>query len=294
MNWTELGASAPGAQELIDQYWFNADTGWICGYNVLLYTTDGGSSFVDMFSGIPPTGNGHNVLLAIQFVSHEVGWIGAGNLERTNIYKTTNAGTEWVFQDNPVSEIGWNQINDIRFISPDMGWAAHGTPGTGAIMFTSNGGTEWVMDNTQYSWYDCLSHDGFLTTWCGGSDGGVWYRTDSVLTHFSPVAQLPENFSLSQNYPNPFNGTSNFEFRLPAHQAGISPASPEGLQGRANLADVKLMVFDILGRHVATVVNERLAPGTYTRQWDAGNLLAECISTGCRQESSRRQGSSCY
>jgi len=61
----------------------------------------------------------------------------------------------------------------------------------------------------------------------------------------------PQTFSLSQNYPNPFNGISNFEFRI------------------SKLSEASMKVYDLLGREVATLVNEKLEPGSYTRQWDA-------------------------
>jgi len=68
------------------------------------------------------------------------------------------------------------------------------------------------------------------------------------------AGEFPAEYSLKQNYPNPFNGISNFEF------------------GIANLEYVSLRVYDILGREVATIVNEKLNPGIYHRQWDAAGL----------------------
>jgi len=67
---------------------------------------------------------------------------------------------------------------------------------------------------------------------------------------------VPPTFALDQNYPNPFNGISDIEFR-------ISDAS-----------DVTLKVFDLLGREVATLVNERKGPGIYTARFDAGGLAS--------------------
>ena len=63
-NWTELSDAFSGAQELNNQFWFNASTGWISGYDVLLYTSNGGQSFTNLFSNVPPTGNGANDLLS--------------------------------------------------------------------------------------------------------------------------------------------------------------------------------------------------------------------------------------
>jgi len=67
-------------------------------------------------------------------------------------------------------------------------------------------------------------------------------------------SEIPNSFSLEQNYPNPFNPVTMINFRLP--EAG----------------NVRLIVFDMLGRKVTTLVNEKLARGSYTFDWDAGNV----------------------
>jgi phosphatidylserine/phosphatidylglycerophosphate/cardiolipin synthase-like enzyme len=63
--------------------------------------------------------------------------------------------------------------------------------------------------------------------------------------------ELPAVFALLQNYPNPFNPTTTLTFRVPA-------------AGR-----VVLKVYDLLGREVRTLVDDRLMPGTYRVQYDA-------------------------
>ncbi len=67
-------------------------------------------------------------------------------------------------------------------------------------------------------------------------------------------SQVPDEYSLKQNYPNPFNPVTNLEF-------GIS-----------DLGFVSLKVFDILGKEIATLVNTKLAPGTYKYDFDGSNL----------------------
>lgn len=65
---------------------------------------------------------------------------------------------------------------------------------------------------------------------------------------------IPSGFSLEQNYPNPFNPSTNFRFSI------------------ANSGLAVLKIYDILGREVATLVNEELNPGSYNLHWDATGL----------------------
>jgi hypothetical protein len=65
--------------------------------------------------------------------------------------------------------------------------------------------------------------------------------------------EVPARFELLQNYPNPFNPTTNFEFRI------------------ADFGLVRLVIYDILGREVTTLINEKLQPGSYKADWDASN-----------------------
>ncbi|MCX7877042.1 MAG: alpha/beta fold hydrolase [Ignavibacteria bacterium] len=64
----------------------------------------------------------------------------------------------------------------------------------------------------------------------------------------------PERFSLSQNYPNPFNPSTMIEYSI------------------AKAEKVELKVYDLLGREVATLVNEIQAPGSYNVTFNAKNL----------------------
>ncbi len=66
--------------------------------------------------------------------------------------------------------------------------------------------------------------------------------------------ELPTDVALNQNYPNPFNPTTQITYQLPQQ------------------ADVRLQVFDMAGRQVATLVNESVSAGTHTVNFDASNL----------------------
>ncbi|MFN0156938.1 MAG: T9SS type A sorting domain-containing protein [Bacteroidota bacterium] len=67
---------------------------------------------------------------------------------------------------------------------------------------------------------------------------------------------VPRKFTLNQNFPNPFNPTSTIRFDLP------------------NSNDVVLKVYDVLGKEIATLVNEALVPGTHETTFDGSELAS--------------------
>jgi hypothetical protein len=77
---------------------------------------------------------------------------------------------------------------------------------------------------------------------------------------------IPDRFNLEQNYPNPFNPTTNIQFSIASAQSGSASG------GNRQLTIVK--VYDVLGREVATLVNEVKEPGTYTVKFDGSNLAS--------------------
>lgn len=74
--------------------------------------------------------------------------------------------------------------------------------------------------------------------------------------------EIPSRIQLNQNYPNPFNPTTTIQFALD------SPAN------------VELVVYDVLGRRVASLVDEQLAAGTYKVDWNAATDAGLDVSSG--------------
>ncbi|MBS1492128.1 MAG: T9SS type A sorting domain-containing protein [Bacteroidetes bacterium] len=77
-----------------------------------------------------------------------------------------------------------------------------------------------------------------------------------IVTNISSGTETADKFSLSQNYPNPFNPKTTIRFSLPS----------EGF--------AKLIVYDINGREVSTLVNENLTNGVYDKNFDGANLAS--------------------
>lgn len=82
--------------------------------------------------------------------------------------------------------------------------------------------------------------------------------------------QIPQSFYLSQNYPNPFNQSTTIEYVIP----NVEPRYSSSLQ------NVKLIVYDILGREIATLVNEYQTSGKYTVYFNLGTNYRSALQSG--------------
>lgn len=78
---------------------------------------------------------------------------------------------------------------------------------------------------------------------------------------------LPQTFVLKQNYPNPFNPMTTIEFSL-------------GVSDDEMMNKVSLDIYNILGRHVKSLVDDILMPGHYSIEWDATDNGGQKIATG--------------
>jgi len=104
------------------------------------------------------------------------------------------------------------------------------------------------------------SNPGTLLLGSSEDDSAPRYRlriTPGTLTDVEkPGAELPQAFELKQNFPNPFNPSTSIEFNLPQQ------------------AEVQLRVYDMMGREVATLLNEARAAGSHSVIFDASNLAS--------------------
>ncbi len=103
---------------------------------------------------------------------------------------------------------------------------------------------------TSYYWRVTASNDS------GTSSYSPWvtFRTGDQIVAVEESRELPAEFALEQNYPNPFNPTTMIRYQVPA------------------VMDVRIAVFDMLGREVAVLVNERKSAGSHTVTFDGSTL----------------------
>ncbi|MFH1373491.1 MAG: M6 family metalloprotease domain-containing protein [bacterium] len=84
-----------------------------------------------------------------------------------------------------------------------------------------------------------------------------------------PFGEMPRNFDLHQNYPNPFNPSTHITYTLRATGGGGQVPS------RTNLS-----IYNVLGRHVRTLVDEIQIPGQHVVTWDGTDRFHRPVATG--------------
>ena len=228
-------------------FFWDAQIGLVSVGSDIFKSTDGGVSWSFQFSTI-----GTGVIKEFSFVNSNTGWIFTDGYR---VYKTTNGGNNWILQANLMGPFNGHSI---CFSSINTGWVSGDS---GFMSRTSDGGETWYLQNTNTTSF--LNSVFFLTDSIGYSVGGggriIFTNTSgSIVPVVNINTNMPGNFELFQNYPNPFNPATKIRFSIPPLEGG---------RGRIT----HLIIYDIVGREAAILVNESLLPGTYEVKFDGTN-----------------------
>ena len=173
-----------------------------------------------------------------------------------NIYIGTDYGV-WLSSNNGQN---WMQTalnnKEVRSLALSGNNILAGTYHNGIYLSTNNG-LNWIQKNEGWNESPTVNEliIGNNYIFAGTSFNSVWRRPLSDITGIQNIStEIPTAFSLEQNYPNPFNSNTIIRFQIKDSRF------------------VNLKVFDILGKEVATLVNEYLQPGTYETTFDASML----------------------
>ena len=128
--------------------------------------------------------------------------------------------------------------------------------GLGGVFRSSDNGDNWSPINTGLMNTDvfAFAFNSSGEIFAGTSGGGVFRSVEPTTSVEQISTTIPPSFALEQNYPNPFNPTTTIQFTL------------------AKGANVKLKVFSIEGKEVATLVDEAVTPGVHTFRFEANGL----------------------
>jgi len=99
----------------------------------------------------------------------------------------------------------------------------------------------------------------------GTMDFSLWRRSLSGIIGINRISEsVPLKYLLSQNYPNPSNLSAVIKFEIPNSENGIPMnRDAKNANGKIENGYVSLKIYDLLGKEVETLVNEKLQPGTY-------------------------------
>ena len=169
------------------------------------------------------------------------------------INPVTGHETKFMYSGDPVTSIGWIQTggNDQRYLMSvgpfDM------NPGDTQIIVVAQviaRGTSNINSITVLRQYTQIARDNYKNCFANVPIG---------IENLSN--QIPLRFNLEQNYPNPFNPITKIKFSIPA--VGAYDNTP-----------VSLIIYDILGKEVVKLLNQKMKPGRYEVEWDGTNFAS--------------------
>ena len=277
-----------------DIAFIDALNGWVVGKYVFR-TRDGGNTWTDQTP---------DSILEIEeaaFVDTTTGWIVGRRSQPYGLailLKTTNGGQSWNCQfqqsdfefdsitavdTNCVWALGdggvirscdsgrtWSQksvpgaYDKIKFVNPNNGWIL----GSAEVMFhTDDGGETWVEQKTYTS--NRLRDMDFVdekTGWVVGRNATILHTSTEGNTSVKETTEArsgkPEEFVLYPNYPNPFNARTVISYALSKRER------------------VKLIIYDMIGKEVITLVDEVQPAGFHRVSWDGRDSRGGDVPSG--------------
>ncbi len=288
-NWITIQNGPIGqGNTYLSVFFINEYTGWIGGWaspDKVMKTTNGGISwhdyngwgrFNDLFFKDSLNGIGVNDASYYAITSNGgINWlqysVGEGNYDDISIMtynknigfivsaigysvrKTTNFGMTF-------DSVGYipnvpHELYCSKFINENIGWAGGSY---GQLYKTENGGKTWRIQNSlSQAFVRRIFALNDTVVWAVGGGGKIIHTTNGGDT-ITAIKQISSNFpgkiELFQNYPNPFNPETKIKYQT------------------SKLMNIKLIVFDILGKEVKTLINKKHNPGTYEVIFDGNNL----------------------
>lgn len=169
------------------------------------------------------------------------------------LFRSTDYGASWNSIDSTLPPQTYSYIscinakNGVLLVGQDQG-----------LFITTNQGVNW-MDKTDnlgsYCYvFEMAVNDSYLFVRIAGSD--IYRRLLSDVIGIQKISnEIPQNFKLKQNYPNPFNPSTQIEFAI-----------------SQNNLPILLKVFNIEGKEITKLVDEKLNAGTYKVVFNGDDL----------------------
>lgn len=233
------------APQLWSVHFIDADNGYAVGdAGSIFHSTDGGSSWLEQSSGTL------RHLRSVYATTPDTAWaVGIQGL----VLRTVNGGLNW----DSVHVGTFHGLGRVYFVDEMTGWIAGGDISEGTVVHTTDGGNNWELQSTgaQYGLYSLYFTDPD-TGWAVGYNGVIIHTTTggTGIEEIREYSFSQSDIVLSQNTPNPFSRNTEISFVLPEAQR------------------VRLSVYDLIGKEVATLVEGVLPAGRHDIDFDGQDL----------------------
>ena len=221
-------------------------TGYIPPRCTLYKSTVSFDIFYTLLVGTPRNYYSYN-----NFVVTNNGYVYFGGNWDVRFYRSTNSGNSWVVSTmNGVSSICVIEDRIVLIGSADLS-------------ISRDYGNNWYhlnLDTNYYTIIEDIKYENGKFYFATNNLGILYSDFDSILDVEGEENNLDrKNYTLYQNYPNPFNSKTKIRFTIPSTE----------LNSTKGETITTLKVYDLLGREIATLVNEPKQSGEYEVEFDA-------------------------
>lgn len=274
-NWSAVGQGLPRDSFVDTTKYQYVSCLASCGQNLfagagggIFVSTNNGANWTESDTGLPVPTSISSFVVSGKYIYANTRWKG--------VFLSTDNGARWIgvnngLLKNPYDTTQYEEISaiEVKGTNVFVGVVDPSTGKSGRIFLSTDNGKSWTaVDNgfEQSGIVSLIVSGKDLFAGIGGNiltnGEGVWRRPLSDLVSVKLSSRIiPAECTLSQNYPNPFNPSTTIKYTVGGsrHQA-------------SGVSEVRLVVYDLLGREVAVLVNERKAPGNYEVTLNGSNL----------------------
>jgi len=250
-SWIPLSSGTSGVIRELALSKRNSKVMYASSNNLFFKSTNGGVTFTsqgtNQFSRIITSINVHPDSSDLVLLS--LSGFGGGH-----VYKTKNGGVNWTDVTANLPDIA---VNDGLIFYPGFATAYYLAATDVGVFVSDDYGNKWTelaagLPNTVAMHLDYNTASGKLRVATHGR--GVWEYSGNIIG-INKISEIyPVSYMLMQNYPNPFNSSTIIRFSIPAGKTG---------------GNTEILIYDVLGHEVETLLNQPLSSGEYQLKWDA-------------------------